>query len=287
MKSLKILFLLYFVLSLNLSYAQDTSRFRKYVQFLRTSDSKSQNHLFTIGYNYSFMPIYKTFNTQGGIFSFGLNLARFFNTKHVFGFTFDLKLVKGFSKKKLSQNYINDFNSSITVDSSSSYDFENAKTIKQAIDGYSPSNKGAALQGNQIFNFGVMFSLFPQKKGGVMIQLKKGITSMGIYNIKNPNIGEGISGQRSAIWFSQNFMGEVIFKPFAFVRNTFVDKDFINQTSHKPLFNLISVSLYYQRFDHSMSSFYGTDFSTITNPIFLNKYHFENQFGAKIGFSFY
>lgn len=115
---------------------KDTSSFidkHKYFTFLFEPADDGQATLLTVRWQYLYSPWGKAFKKGGMHPSFGINLARFFFNKFVLGIFADLKGIKGFTQQKLSNEFINDFNSSFIPAYSSQADFAKAYTVKDAI----------------------------------------------------------------------------------------------------------------------------------------------------------
>jgi hypothetical protein len=260
----------------------DTSKANvSYFRKVFTQQENSKNHLLMIGYHYMLSPVGKTFGAQGMVPNVGINLGRLFSHQIIVGLSLDLKLIKGFSNKRLSPAFVSDFNTNFNPHYDNPTDSVNAYTVKTAING----GPGHFLTGNNLSNVGIMLSLFPQKLGGILIQIKKGYRSFGInglYGIRE--IHEGANDVVS-IGIPADWVYEISCKPLAFFRDTYVRK--ITDFRGESLANCFTISLFYERLDFREANFNGTGISQMTSAAFINKYKTDNRFGFKLGFSFY
>ena len=266
-------------------FNQDKSRdnhvvleLRKYFKGIVTPEPEDQNHLFNFQYKYMYSPWGKTIGARGGMFNFGINLGRFFSNKIIIGPVADMKLYPGGARaNKLTSEFLNDFNASFTLNNSTLLDSVNSLV-------YSSNFNKDGIRGNSMFNLGVMISLFPQKFGALMLQIKKGGTSFQFHNMIYGNtFVNGGGNDKVGMWVSNNWTYELIIKPFAFFRNTFYSKYHGGQY----LSNSFVISFYYERLNFRSSEFNGTKLIEIVNDSFISKYGIDNRFGIKIGLAFY
>jgi hypothetical protein len=258
-----------------------TSPIKNYFNRVIYPNEDSKNYLVTFNYQYMLSPIGKTFGTQGMVPNFGLNLARFFSHKIVLGLTLDIKLIKGFSNKKLSKEFISDFNSAFNTQYENPTDSVNAFIIKTCIN----DGPGRFFSGNTLSNIGIMFSLFPQKYGGILVQIKKGYRepnvrgTLGIKEIEN--------GERESVplIFSDNWSFELTLKPMAFFQDTYIKPE--DRFDNEAFGNRFIVTLFYERLNFQSATFNGTNISKMVSPEFMNKYRVDNRFGIKLGFGIY
>jgi len=251
---------------------------RNYFKGIVTPEPEDQNHLFNFQYKYMFSPWGKTIGARGGMFNFGINLGRFFSNKIIIGPVADIKLFPGGARgHKLSSEFLNDFNDSFILNNSTSKDSVNLLV-------YSSNFNNEGIRGNNMFNFGVMISLFPQKFGALMVQIKKGGTGFQFHNMIYGNTYvNGGGNDKVGMFVSNNWTYELTLKPFAFFRNTFYSKYHGGQY----LSNSFVISFYYERLNFKSAEFNGTKLIDIVNDSFISKYGIDNRFGIKIGLAFY
>lgn len=249
----------------------------RYFDRILYSDYGDQNHLFCFQYKYMYSPFGKTIGAQGGMFNIGINLARFFSTKFILGGVADIKYIPGISVIKPSNEFLADFNSSYSPNFSTSLDSANSTVF------YDNFNLNG-IRGNNMFNFGFMFSPYPQKFGGIMFQVKTGITGFQFHqNIYgNPYVNYG-GNDKVAMGVSKNWTYEITMKPLAFFKNTFYSKSSPNQL----LLCSMVISFYYERLNFGSSTFNGTAMQEVVTSEFFEKYKIDHRFGFKIGLTFY
>lgn len=258
-----------------------TKQKESYFSKVINSTDNSKNHLITFNYQYMLSPIGKTFGTQGMVPNFGINLARLFSHKIVLGLILDIKLIKGFSNKKLSNEFVSDFNSAFKTKYENSTDSVNAYIIRTCFN----DGPGRFFAGNKLSNIGIMVSLFPQKYGGILVQIKKGYResivrgTLGIKEIEN--------GERESLplIFSDNWSFELTFKPMAFFQDTYVKTE--DNFDSEAIGNRFIITIFYERLNFESGSFNGTSISKMVSPEFMNKYRIDNRFGIKLGFGIY
>lgn len=245
---------------------------------LLAQEQERENHVITFQYGYSSILSGKTFLSKGTSLNVGINFARFFSKKIIFGLASEIKLFPGFGRTSMSGSFITDFNSEFNYFQSSSLDSANARVIRTNI-----NNNG--LIGNNVFCYGVMLSLFPQKYGGVLLEVLYGSNGFTARKeiFENPFINSG-QNDKYPITVSDTWRLMCTIKPTSFFRNTYVSIDNINK---KDILNSISISFYYERINMRTAEFNGTSFSAFTSNYFMEKYKIDNRFGIKLGFSFY
>lgn len=247
-----------------------------YLNFLREPSAESQNQLFTFNYQFMYGAFGKTMGANGLIPNFGINLARFFSRKIIIAGVADLKLVPGMWAPNTNKEFLNDFNSNLISTFNNQLDSANASIVSFAF------NNGQIF-GNNVFNFGIAFSLFPQKYGGILIQVKHGTTGFYLHNVYNSPYVNGGGSDKVPISNSGNWVYELTLKPFAFFKNTYYN---IREENFK-FANSFIISFYYEKLNFKSAEFNGTTIDKIVSQTFLNKYGIDNRFGFKIGIGLY
>lgn len=249
--------------------------------FMRLFDSKEgdQNHFFSVQYKYTLQSYGSTFNTQGGMASFGINLARFFSTKFILGVTSDLKLLPGIRNVNPSDEFSSDFQGSYTPISGPPQDSANAEVF------YSNIVYGG-IRGHNMFNIGLMFSPFPQKYGGFMLEIKRGNTGHQFHNSIYQNLFvNGGGNDKVPMSVGGNLRFELTCKPLAFFRNAYYDH--YSYSGFEIFLNSLVIGFYYERFNFQTAQFGGTNLRDAVDNEFISKYGIDHRFGFKIGFAFY
>ena len=173
---MKKLLLIFLLLNFELQAQTDTIKIPKfisdhpYLNQLYIPADDAQARLLTCSWQYLYSYQFESFRTGGMQLSVGVNVARFFSNKFVIGIIADVKGVKGLTQQHFSDDFINDFNESFITEYNKPSDSAKAYVISQAINDV----PGHGFFGNYSGNLGIMFSLFPQKYGGVLISAKRG-----------------------------------------------------------------------------------------------------------------
>lgn len=250
-----------------------------YLEFLRYPTAKSQTHLFTYSYQFFYSPIGKTLGSRGTMANFGINLARLFSTKIILGVVADIKILPGVWPIKPSKSFTSDFNESFLKTYDTQTDSANSTVVKSAF-----NNGGQNIIGQNVFNFGVALSLFPQKYGGILLQIKYGGTGFQIHGVNgNKYINNG-GNDKFGMNITGNWIYEITFKPAAFLYNTYI---FTDRETDDKFFSSFVLSFYYERLNLKSAEFNGTTIDKMVSSDFINKYGIDNRFGFKIGFAFY
>jgi hypothetical protein len=237
----------------------------------------------TYQFGYLNSPIGKTFQEKGCMSNLGFNVARFFSYTTVLGVAADIKLIPGFGNPRLSSDFINDFNDNFSPQGTK-LDSANADVVKINVNSYGPHGYG--FRGNIMLYYGIMFSLFPNRAGGFMVQLKTGMLGFDAHQAVFENTAvPNISGDdKYPFNITRNWKFELTFKPAAFFRDTYIDTEYKHGGDFA---NAFSLTLFYERVNFATAEFNGTKFSSFLSNDFMRKYAFDNRFGFKIGFSLY
>ncbi len=251
----------------------------KYWHFLSHPNEKSQNYLLTGNLQLMVSPYGNILGANGIVGNGGFNLARFFSRKFILGFCFDVKIKGWIPPTKPSKEFINDFNTGF-ISQNNSQDSANAFVVQNAI------NTGA-FEGSTYGNIGVMFSLFPQKYGGILIQIKKGSRAYAINSYVYKN--KYIDGGGHDIYYltgATAWTYELSLKPLAFFRNTYSDSK-KNEKVLKFLSNKLIVTFFYEQLNFQNTEFNGTPIRQMVSNGFMNKYSTDTRYGFKIGIGLY
>ncbi|MGZ4033503.1 MAG: hypothetical protein ACXVP4_01455 [Bacteroidia bacterium] len=252
----------------------------KYLNYLLNPDENSQAALMSISWQYLYAPQSKTFTIGGMHLNVGLNLARFFTKKFIFGICYDLKEFDGFTKQHFSQQFVNDFNYNFIPTYSNAKDSAIAYTLKGGIN----KESGFGTIGNTFENIGISFSPFPQKYGGILIQIKKGNRVFPYWGIYTNKLLSKDDGSNIYLQLNNCYSFEVCFKPYKFFNSKRTE---LNNLKGKDFYKFIVVSLYYERITLKNATFDDKPLSEIVNKDFITKYNTDDHFGIKIGFGIY
>jgi hypothetical protein len=239
-----------------------------------------QNHYVTYQFGYLNSPVGKTFGEKGCMSNIGFNVARFFSNRMVLGPVADIKLIPGFGFLRLSDSFLNDFNADYFNPQSS--DSSNAQVVDANMNSFGKHSYG--FRGNIMFYYGIMFSPFPNRAGGIMIQIKTGMLGFDAHQAVFDNTAvPNISGDdKYPFTMQHNWKFELTFKPVAFF------PDYESGVDDDPESDItLTLSFYYERLNLKTAEFNGTKFSSFLTNDFMTKYAFDNRFGFKVGISFY
>jgi hypothetical protein len=246
--------------------------------FRKRKLSRPQNQPVTYQYKYIYSPYGNTFGARGLMANFGLNVAKIFSDKFILGPVIDFKVNPGRHRILASTDFLSDFNNSFTALNSTALDSANSDVIKDNFNG--------GILGNSIFNYGIMFSLFPNKYGGILFEIKTGVTFLQAYrNIYGNTYVNGGDNDRFPFSTRKNLICEMRFKPYALFTNSYVDTD--GDIGFREFLKTIAFSFYYERFNFKSTEFNGTKLSQVVSAEFMSKYGIDHRFGFKIGIAFY
>jgi len=236
----------------------------------KDSLNRNQTYLFAANYGFMASPIGKAISNQGLVLNFGINPAYLFSSKIILGISGDLKLSGGFQKQGNDQ-FKNDVVSNIITQYNSPLDSVNIRVVKNVL----TNNHENYITGGRCANLGVMFSPFPNKIGGLMLQVRTGTK---IFRIETPN-NEIINREYSYLTISKNWIYEVLFKVW-----TFKNEGFPNIAHYK---SSIILSFHYERVNFGTSEFNDISISQMLSNNFMEKYRIDHRFGFKIAWGFY
>lgn len=280
----RILIVLSLVLQVNMVYTQtpsvraDTSkkeikhRYKDY--FL---DTDRQNYLFTIALKYQNNITSKAFTSNGLYFNLGLNLCRFFSKELVFGPFFEFKPINGFFyKQPKSQSFVSDFNTNFKPSYENSNDSATAYLLKERLNENS-------IRGGSFGNIGLMFSIFPNRNGGILIAIKKGSESHRLSNVYGNKYIK--NGEADNLYFDfSSYSLEASFKPFAVFKNSYIN---FNSDEGENFLKSIAISFYYTRLNLKDASINGLKWTQIVDNPFITKYGMTDTFGLTLGCTVY
>lgn len=253
----------------------------KYIKYILHPDSHSQARLFSWHFQYLYSPWGKTFKTGGTCLTYGINLARLFSRKFILGLSANLKVNRGFTKQKFSNEFLNDFNNSFITSYLNPSDSIAAYTVKNAINDVG----GYGFHGNYYGDIGIIFSPFPQKFGGILLSFKRGYRNYPIFigpwldqffpDIKDVNVG---------LEMRSNYSFEVAIKPYTFFHNGF---KIFGSIERKDIWRFITLSFYIEQLNLKDANFQGVRFDNMVNSNFISKYGVDRRYGIKLGFALY
>jgi len=247
------------------------------INFVKFPNETSQNYLVTA--NLQLIPVSygHTIGVKGLVSNVGINFARLFSRKFVLGVAVEFKIVNGIFPGKPSKAFVSDFNEMYISQYDNPKDSANAFVVKNAIN--------TNFLGSQLGNICVMFSAFPQKYGGVLVQIKKGVSSFGInsYVYGNQYI-DGGGHDHFNLGSIRNYSVELTFKPLSFFRNTYVVR---GSKISKSIVNRLLVSIFYENVAFKDAEFNGTPVSKMVADDFMKKYGTDHRFGLKFGIGIY
>ena len=245
---------------------------KTYIDFLTRND-KTENYMFSAGIKYRYTVYSPSFSTNGYYLTAGINLARFFSRKLVLGAFVDFTVKHNLFQQDIkSDEFVSDFNKSFNTTYNTQEDSAVAREFQSDL-----TNKNFGKGGYA--GYGVMFSPFPNKYGGVLISAKYGTTShfCSFYGNKYVNNGES-----DHIYFNTEiYTLELTLKPYTFFRNDsyWKGKNFI--------YRGLSISFSYDYFKITNITVYNTKLTDMVNNDFISKYGTTNRFIVSLGWTLY
>jgi hypothetical protein len=248
------------------------------------SSDDHKNHLFLVQYGFSSSLIGKTFGANGGVATLGFNPAKFFSDNLTFGPVVDLKILPGFVTFHPGKSFMNDFNSDFVSPSGGGLDSANAEVVRVNMNARGKNSYG--IKGNTMFYYGLMFSVFPDKYGAILLQVKRGTVGYNAHQLifENQSIPDIAGYDKFPFSISKSWKYEITFRPQAFREDSYID---VYNPERGDFWKMFSFSVFYERVNFKTAEFNGTKFSQFMTDAFMKKYAFDNRFGFKIGFSFY
>jgi hypothetical protein len=224
------------------------------------------------------MPDNISFSTNGTHISLGFNVARFFTKKMILGVCFDLKFFSGLKKQNFKTEFTTDFNSNFNYNYSNENDSLHGFALKSIIN----ENDKTYAYSNRFQNIGIEFSPFPNKYGGIVLQIKSGFreyrTAASGYNLSDTDNRNTYLLMRKCLSFN------LLFNPYLFF--TTKRNNFINPKP-KDFFKYILVSLYCEKLNLDDATYGGVAIQKLVNQNFIDKYSSKYNFGVKLGFGLY
>lgn len=251
----------------------------KYLNYLFYSDSNTQASLLYVKYQYLYMQKSKPFRSGGMHLSVGLNIARFFSKKIILGICYDFKVFPGYTKQYFTSNFVNDYNANYISTYNNNLDSIRSNILFKTIN----SSNNYRIRGSALYNFGIAFSPFPQKFGGILLQLTKSGCYYPFYG-SYPTEKLTKDNEPINLKLANNYSVELSFKPY-----NFINSKRINVLDHKikELYKFIVISFYYQHFTLDGATFNNVSLSKFVNQPFIDRYSNQNYFGIKLGLGLY
>ena len=273
------LIILFFLLSAHAKAQKDTTSLIEDSIDFKMPNLKQENSFFMAGYYAFAWSGGKALNPTGMHFTGGINLARLFSNRLILGIGFELKGFKGLFPKRIPVDLINSFNQDLISTYLNASDSSHATVLSSAING-NGSNK---FQGNYVYSAGVIFSLFPNKFGGLLLFIKRTSYSFPVFGVyDNPYFHDG-SADFAYFDVPKCYGIQLTCKPAAFFRKTRT----MNENDDSKYLGIIHLSIYYDHMSYKDALFEGDPLSKFLLPSFFDKYAVDNRFGIKIGLGFY
>ena len=221
----------------------------------------------------------KVLPVHGWHTSLGLNIPGIFNKDFVFGPVLDFRLAKRLGVNKGYRKIRDDVNRYIITDYDNPQDSSIAGLLLKA---FNPSHI-SSFTGNYFDNYGLMFSPFPHKYGGIMLQVKKGKNDFPIDGaFEHPFLNTGTLNY-IYLRIPTEYCVQLTFKPLGFSKERLSESDYFEFLWEDNFF----VSLFYKKVSLSDASIYGRPLNNFFHEDFLEKYSSEHQFGIKISVGIY
>jgi hypothetical protein len=217
---------------------------------------------------------------NGFYLSAGFNLARFFSKQFIAGICIDIKPFKGISAWQPLESFTTDFNSNFTADNSTP---ETSFSSTIFYDAFNGAN-GRYFQGNYFGNIGIQFAPFPQKYGGLLLEIKRGYASFPVYGYSDATIIENGDSDFAFYQVEKIYSGSLYFKPFNFSTGR---EGSSLERSKSDWKNWIIIGLTYGRMQLTNDYLYGLHLQNVVSSSFWNTYNTQHFFALSLGIGMY
>jgi hypothetical protein len=268
---MRIILITCFLLLLENGFSQSRSSFKS---FLKENDSTQSNFL-NGKILYQFCAVHQSIPTSGSYGQFGVNLSRFFTHKMILGISVDFRAAKGFTKRSINSTFLQSFNESVNTIFEHASDSARTSIVANGLN----QQKGTYFQGNYFGGFGIQFSPFPLKYGGIILNVSRGYASFPIYGHYGNQYINNYDSDFAFFDIGKVDKIQLFFKPLLIGKSKLK-----NVTEARRDFrNWMICGVYYERFDFKNAHLHGTPFfEMVNNDLFLLKT--DHRFGFTIGF---
>jgi hypothetical protein len=140
------------------------------------------------------------------------------------------------------------------------------------------------MKGNNFSNIGIEFSPFPNKYGGILLQIKKGFRDFPINGLKGNNYTSNKDLEQLPFTLKDNYAIQLSVKPYRLFNSTIID---VLHMKIKDVYKFIIISFYYERLNIRNANFDGLALNQIVKQPFIDKYSKIDNFGIKLGLGLY
>ncbi|PCJ63649.1 MAG: hypothetical protein COA58_16055 [Bacteroidetes bacterium] len=257
------------------------------VLFSNFSYSQDSNHVIVsplyVAYNISGTTMGDVLPTYGGHVSLGLNPGVLIKKGIVLGVFFDLRWLKNLGSSNEYGKITNAINTHIIKNHDNELDSARSAFLQTAFS-HTKNDKKYFL-GSYLGNWGIMFSPYPDRYGGLMLQVKRGSREFPIYGVYGDSILGDDSNGNSIEWLNfkipNNIEIQLTSKPLTFFKQR---KEIPKYPSWRDNF---FVSFFYRQPSLKRAEFDNQPLSKFLKPAFFEQYGTSHQFGFKVSFGIY
>jgi hypothetical protein len=259
--------LLFFVLIFsNQVFSQ--SKLIQYAEFMnfKNKDSIIHPRLVYFSASYTLANNSKTLTISNLPLTFGINVARFFTKKINLMASMDLGIIAMLNFTTLKPNFENDFSNSFNSKLKNNV---NGDSIKANL-----LNSQVGNNNNTLLAYGISFSPYPNKYGGIILECKMGIYSHKIGILRGTIINQKPFDADNLYWgFKYESLG-LTCKPILFFKK--------KKMQHEQ--NSFLVGIFLNNIHIAKSQIYDLPLSNFMSKSFLDKYQTTFLVGLKIGY---
>jgi hypothetical protein len=271
------------LLSISLStYSQqsDSLPIRKsYLDFLEY-DSTCRTNLLNFSFQYNYFQKNKPFRRGGLGFELGLNLARFFSKKIIFGICLDSRLFESHVSQNFDTQFQSDFNNNFISSQPTQADTLVSKVLYNTI-----NNNGIKIRGDHHLFYGVSFSPFPDRFGGLLLEFKTGGSSYLFYgNYDAAALNKDHDNIPVMLITRKNSLYQLSFNPYKFFRSKETN---VYASEPYEFYKFFVISLCYEKFSLEHSTLNNLLLTNFIQQNFISKYSNQYYIGIKIGLGIY
>ncbi len=252
---------------------------------LSSSGQETEIENSKLGYaSYNFSKVIKgdIMPSNGTYASLGLNLLYPLKKQFLFGIVVDYRAMKMMGTNRHFKQLTTDINHFLISDFDNPLDSTVSFFISQAFnnDGGINSGKTIVFWGSYLFHYGFMISPYPNKYGGLMLQIKRGVYIFPIYgSYGNPNFHNG-ENENITLGIPTTLHLQLTCKPLTFFKKR---KD--NYKS--PFRNHLLVSVFYEEISLRKARIDSKPWDKYFDPKFFEKNDNNWHFGLKISYGIY
>lgn len=231
-----------------------------------------------ISYGFSQTIHGKVLPVSGANFNIGLNVAGFFRKKYILGVMVEGRVFKFLGSNRRYGRIRSDVNATINYSQPDERDSARVLFLSDAFN----SNADRHFFGSNQYRYGIIFSPFPDKFGGFLLAVKRGVNNYPISGAyKFLDIVKYESESYIYLDLPVDASVELTCKPFLFLYKKRQGK-YIDVISRN-----LFVSVFWDRVSMNRARINQSKLTNFLHPDFFARNGTDNHFGFKVSFGFY